>query len=104
MLEETIEKRRRHEQQEQGPISPLLNGAAQQAAANDDDNMVGYIGTSERRYIQAGSIPTLSNETARIRNDDSTDDFCTGGVSNQSLVIILSQIISEFSESLPEHS
>ncbi|KAM3178827.1 hypothetical protein ACTXT7_001784 [Hymenolepis weldensis] len=77
-LEETVEIQRRLQHQA-APVPPLLNGASQQVAVNDD-NMVGYIGTSERRYIQAGSIPTLSSETARMRsNDDSTDDFCTGG-------------------------
>ncbi|VDK38281.1 unnamed protein product [Taenia asiatica] len=77
-VEETIEKRRI--QQTQQAIPPLLNGTAQQVLVNDDDNnMVGYIGTSERRYIQAGSIPTLSNEIGRNKGADTTDDFITGG-------------------------
>ena len=80
-VEETIEKQRR--QQQQSTIPPMLNGVGQQQVVNDDDNnMVGYIGTSERRYIQAGSIPTLSSETARQKNYDTTDDFITGGVSS----------------------
>lgn len=84
-VEETIEMQRRLQHQA-APIPPLLNGTSQQVAVNDD-NMVGYIGTSERRYIQAGSIPTLSSETARMRsNDDSTDDFCTGGVSRTDII------------------
>lgn len=79
-IEETIEKQRI--QQTQQAIPPLLNGTAQQVVVNDDDNnMVGYIGTSERRYIQAGSIPTLSSEIGRNKGDDTTDDFITGGVS-----------------------
>ncbi|CDS39815.1 talin [Echinococcus multilocularis] len=77
-VEETIEKQRL--QQPQQALPPLLNGTAQQMVVNDDDNnMVGYIGTSERRYIQAGSIPTLSSEIGRIKVDDTTDDFITGG-------------------------
>ncbi|VDM32021.1 unnamed protein product [Hydatigera taeniaeformis] len=77
-VEEIIEKQRF--QQPQQAIPPLLNGTAQQIVVNDDDNnMVGYIGTSERRYIQAGSIPTLSSEITRVKGDDTTDDFITGG-------------------------
>lgn len=80
-IEETIEKQQRLQQEVE--ISPLLNGVApQQVVSDDDNNMVGYIGTSERRYIQAGSIPTLSSETARQRTYDTTDDFITGGVSS----------------------
>ncbi|KAL5104483.1 Talin-1 [Taenia crassiceps] len=78
-VEETIGKQRI--QQTQQAIPPLLNGTAQHVVVNDDDNnMVGYIGTSERRYIQTGSIPTLSNEVVgRNKGDDTTDDFITGG-------------------------
>lgn len=88
VVDETIERQRRVQQQQQ--VIPLLNGASQQQTPVNDDNMVGYIGTSERRYIQAGSIPTLTTESARLRSqDDSSDDFCTGGVSCLNVYYIL---------------